>query len=231
MRLQWLVIVITLLVTFSTFGQPLLFDRLFAGLLVLTASVSVKWDKNLFTLCLLYIAGFALEEFTWHFSRENRLLLVPAYFYLLYACYLSRYSLTGKISIVFAVCGVAAEVYWFSIDREGPRIFWYAFLCANVLIVKHLVLLRPHFCSIKFPRWDKEWAITKTDIDIGYVLALRIFLEFLNLGEYLIRHIIGYPTMIIYNYYSYLGHAVFAIAFYFFLRSFAETLKAKLLPA
>lgn len=231
MRLQWFVIGITLIVSLSTYDQPELFNMLVLGLVLVTALVSLKWDRNLLTLCIIYSAGYTVEQVVWLLSRENLYFLLPAYLYLAYACYLTRYSRTGKISILFGTCAAIAELYWFAIDKEGPRVFWYVFLCATLLIVKHSVLLRPHFCSIRFPKYDKDWAITKTDIDIGYVLALRIILEFLNLAEYLVRHIIGYPSMLIYNSYTYFVVVIFAFTFYLFFRSFAETIKNKLFPA
>lgn len=233
MRLHWLAIGITLIVTFSTFGYPLLFDRLYIGLLAVTALVSVKWDKNLFTLCLISIAFLLVEETAWLISSSEQKVTfkIMSYCYLSFACYVNRYSRQGKISVIVVASALISEFYWFTMATEGPEIYWYAFMCANALMVKHLVLIRPHFCSLKFPQFYAEWKITKTDVDIGYLLDARLFFEFLTIGEYLLRHLMGFSVMVIYTNYHYVAHALLSLTFYIYLRSFAETIRTKFFPA
>lgn len=231
MRLAWLAIGVTLIATFSTFGYPLLFDRLLLGLLLVTALVSFKWDKNLFTLCLIFIGEIIIEEAAWFLSDGNRFFLIPSYLYLLIACYITRYSLLGKISSFFAICAISAEVHWFLINKEGPEIFWHTLICANLLLAKHLILVRPHFFSIRFSGRYEEWKITKTDVDAGFVVSFSIIHEFLNLAEYLVRHILGYQAMLIYDTYLYVAQILVSILFFLFLLELSYTVKTKLLTA
>lgn len=233
MRLHWLAIGITLIVTFSTFGYPLLFDRLYIGLLAVTALVSVNWDKNLLTLCLISITSLLVEEGAWLATSGDRLIVIElaAYGLLLFACYLNRYSRTGKLSIFAAVVTISAECYWFFMGKEGPELYWYVFICASSLIVKHLILIRPHFCSLRIPKYYQEWRITKTDIDMGYILGARIIFEFMVIGEYLVRHVMEYPLQFVYENYHFAAHAILTVTFYIYLRSLAETLRNKMFSA
>lgn len=231
MRLQWLAIGITLIVTFSTFGYPLLFDRLFIGLLVVTALVSLKWDKNLFTLCVIFIGIYVAEEIAWFLSYDNYYFTMAANLYFILACWVSFYSKKGRISSVLAIIVIGAEFYWWLNEIDGPQISWSIFICANLLMAKHFVLLRPHFCSIRLAKYSEEWEITKSDIDVGYILSISLIHEFLNIVEYLFRHILSYPLMFVYDSYRFIAHALIAILFYLFLRDFSETIRTKLFPA
>ncbi|BDX08406.1 hypothetical protein [Planctobacterium marinum] len=229
-KLSFLVLCVAFCFTWF-FGEPLYFDRILFAILIATTVLSFKWDKNLFAISLVVLCELALEEIFWLFSRDNNWLLLPAYAYCLLAIYINRRELSGKLAFMVFALSLCAEIYWLLADKQGPRIFFYIFICGNLLLLKHYAFMRPHICNRNFKQYH-HWKWIKTDGQVEDYAMLHLGLNLAMISEYLLRHIAGMNNALyVYHGYSYLSHVINGFLFLIIAIALTNTIKSKLFTA
>lgn len=213
-----------------SFGNALVFDRIYIGLLIFTAIICRK-NVNVLgvTLILLCISGG--NEIAWLISDIDYPTAVKLLFYSIgIAAYLIvRYDKVSNLLALSLLLCFASEAYWLLIDKTPPELHWYIFIQASNLFTRHLLFYRVSYTADYYKHEaksiDLDWHIFKLN-------TVAIVIETLNIIEYIIRNVFGkVETMFVYNLYPYLMHALAAYYIWIIFQESYKLLIPKLLRA
>lgn len=213
-----------------SFGNPLVFDRIYIGLLIFTAFICRK-NVNVLGVVVILLIVSAINEVAWVVSELDFPLAIKALFYLLgIAVYaMVRYD---KVSIFLAlsiaIC-LLSEAYWIAVSKAAPELHWYIFIQASYMLTRHLLFYRVSYTDDYFKgkakSIDLDWHIFKLN-------TIAIIIQTLNIIEYVIRNVFGkVEIMIIYNLYPYLMHALLTYYIWIIFQESYKLLIPKLLRA
>lgn len=218
-----------------SFGEPLLFDRLYLILLLVAAAYSYHIDKNIFGIFVILFLERVFEESMFivnQLTKDDYLnfkILVISL--CLFACYKLRYDKMIWIAIGALVSLFLAEVYWYFIEYTPPRFYWGVVILFQSLMVRHFIFFRPAIMEQKFPEW-KEIRWINTDWQIYQLMFVFVIIELAKIAEYYIRHILGFKDIIIvYKLYPYAAHAVACIIIWIILNELIRMTRDKYLMA
>lgn len=192
----------------ATFGNALVFDRLFLSLCFVVAALSFFKDKNTFTIFCIIIIGILIEEFLWYFRQDHVSFKMLLYGISLVVFYRLRYDTFSKIAGVVLVVVIISEVYWWQTQYPAPRMEWGIVMLTMPVIIRHFIFFRPVYAGKLFPKWKEiEWI--NTDFQIYQIAVARIILEIAKTSEYLVRHVLEMKdVLLIYYSHPYLVHAI-----------------------
>lgn len=204
-------------------------------LLLLSAAYSYHIDKNIFGIFVILFLERVFEESMFllkEVSEQNDIgFNILVILLCTFACYKLRYDRMIWVAIGALASLLLAEVYWFYIDYDKPHIFWGILMLFQSLIVRHFIFFRPAIMEQRFPEWkDIRWI--NTDWQIYQLRFVFVVLELLRLGEYYVRHILGFTDIVvIYNLYPYAAHAVASIIVWIILNELIRMTREKYLMA
>jgi hypothetical protein len=216
---------------FYTFGEPLLFDRLFICILVFTAFVC-RSNLNVLGVIVILVLQRLVEETAWSISELAYLDLIKAAFYLLsIAIYWKiKYDTMAIILLTALVVSLAAEFYWIYNELKAPEIYWYVTLLASYSFARHLIFMRVAYMEDLFPKQkidsiNLDWQIYKLN-------ALFSFLQLLMIIEYVIRGVFEYTHFLfVWSAYPYIGQLFYTYLVWIIFFESYKLLLPKLLKA
>lgn len=211
----YITLTLTAAILLLTFGNPLYFDRIIVFVLLVTAALSFKLDKNIFSIACIILFERVFEETIWAIMNHELwdYDLIYAQFALLCVvliCALNRQQLLSKLVVLFVLICEAAYLYWYSIGYVVPRLGFAFTILLETLISINLLSRRVQIWH-KYIAPDKS--VMRKGIDKSMLLIMHLFilLEVLRISEYLLRHIFGmHQIIVIFNNYAYMAHCLTA---------------------
>ena len=179
-----------------TFGNGLIFDRLYIAVLIFTGIVCRK-DINVIGVVVILFIERLVDELLWFSLVEHfyNILHVKVMIYiaLAYVIYKLWFDGMTKIALPCLIASVLAEIYWIYIAYENiPGIYWYNIVISLSLMVRFLLFSRINLTDRLFNKLGNS---INLDWYIYQVTKLYIITEAINLLEYLLRHIINLPNL------------------------------------
>ena len=192
---------------FLTFGQGLLFEKIYLALL---AFVTVIFIREINMLSLIIISAFS------HFSSVllysliielNFQMMLKVLTYAAISLSLIKFKEESQrlpIAVVVALC-VGTEFYWYLTDSPGALIYWYVLLININLLVRHLLFSRVFIMAKYFP---KRYRSLDLDHSLYQVVLLYIVIHELVLVEYVLRRVFDVPSTVVYYAAPYFFHGL-----------------------
>lgn len=206
-----------------TFGNALIFDRLFIGMLVFTAAVCFR-NINIISVLAIILLQRCIEELAW-FGLENAYTIKELLYCLaLVVTFYLRFDPLAKIVAATLLLVIGAEIYWYATDYPAPEIYWHVSLMIINLFSRYLIFSRLALVDRFFPSQAQS---TNLDWIIYRLMGTTVIIQCLVLIEYLGRHVLDFSNVLfIYYSYPYLMHAIGTFAIW---ATFNESYK-QLLP-
>jgi hypothetical protein len=173
-----------------TFGNALVFDRLFLGVILFTA-ILCRQDVNVLSVIAIIFLQHIIEEFAWLYLPSSYLIKGLVYITGFWLVYYFWYDWTSKILLLCIILGVSTEVYWFVTEYDPPQTFWYVCIIMICISIRHLVFLRvnlvENYLSKKAKSINLDWVLYKIN-------AVVIIAQTTVLFEYYLRHLFGFQN-------------------------------------
>jgi len=202
-----------------TFGNALVFDRLFLGVIIFTA-ILCRRDVNVLSVTAIIFLQHIVEELAWLYLPSGYLIKAIVYIAGFCLVYYFWYDWTSKILLLCVVLGASTEIYWFVIEYDPPQTFWYVCIIMICISIRHLVFLRVNvvesFISKKAKSINLDWVLYKIN---GVVIITQTIVLF----EYYLRHILGFQNAL-FAYYS-LAYVIHALSTIIIWATFNESYK------
>jgi hypothetical protein len=211
-----------------TFGNALVFDRLFLGVLIFTA-ILCRRDVNVLSITAIIFLQHIVEEMAWLYLPSSYLIKALIYIAGFWLVYYFWYDWTSKILLLCTVLAASTEIYWFVIKYDPPQTFWYVCIMMICISIRHLVFLRvsvvENHISTKAKSINLDWVLYKIN-------AVIIIAQTIVLLEYYLRHILGFQNALFaYNSLAYVIHALSTILIWAIFNESYKQLVPKLLKA
>lgn len=213
-----------------SFGNALVFDRIYVGVLIFTAFICRK-NINVLGVVIILLIVSAINEVAWVVSEIEYPTIIKILFYILgISIYLMvRYDKVSKLLAVSLIISLCSELYWIIIDKTPPELHYYIFTQATYLFTRHLLFYRVSYTDDYFKdkakSIDLDWHIFKLN-------TVGIVIETMNIIEYAVRNVLGkVEVMVVYNLYPYLMHALGAYYIWIIFHESYKLLIPKLLRA
>jgi hypothetical protein len=218
-----------------TFGNALIFDRLYIGILIFTAIICRK-NINVVGIIVILLIERIIEELLWfsfvdHFYNlwTVKILVYTALGFMLYKLW---YDTMAKVALPCLLLSIGADLYWYVIEyANAPGIYWYNIIIAQSLLVRYLLFSRIELTEDFFKMPAES---SNLDWFIYQITRLYIIIQALNISEYLLRHsgIERFSHIqIIYNIYPYLIHLIGTFTLWILFNEVNKILEGKLLKA
>ena len=192
---------------FYTFGNALLFDRIFIGVLIFTGIVCRKNIDVLGVVCILILLR-AIDEAGWFIFENTDETVVKIGFYALAVtgCFKLKFDPLSKLMMLCLTISLIAEVYWYVNAIQGKSIHWYVFTFFVALLQRYLIFVRVSYTQDWFKGRGEsinlDWHIYKLAAASSFILAGSII-------EYSIRNVLGFKqVLVVYTLYPYLMQAI-----------------------
>lgn len=214
-----------------TFGEPLLFDRLFICILIFTAFVCRK-NINVLGVVVILVIQRLVEETAWTISELEFTDAAKALFYLasIALYWFIKYDKLSRLLLVALVLSLAAEFYWLALSQPAPQVYWYVALLSSYAFVRHLFFMRVTYMQ----DWFKNRTVESINLDwqIYKLNAFFVLLQFLMVLEYLVRGIFNLPSLLfVWHSYAYISQLCYTyLVWVIFLESY-KLVAPKLLRA
>ena len=213
-----------------TFGNALLFDRIFIGVLVFAAIVCYR-NVNVVGVLIIIVIQRVLEETAWFLLNTEFVISVKLLFYILsaYACFHFKYDPLSKLLFACIALALSTEIYWFIYGGDTRAIHWFVATVTMALYIRHLIFMRVSYTEDYFPKHalsiNLDWQIHKLYATASFVHA-ALLLE-LVLNE--IPAITGItPVTLVF---PYIMHAIAIIAVWIVFNESYKLLLPRLLKA
>ncbi|WP_343860337.1 hypothetical protein [Aliiglaciecola litoralis] len=213
-----------------TFGNPLLFDRLFICILIFTA-VICRHNINVLGLIVILVIQRLVEESAWVISELEYKDLIKACFYLLSIAvyWVIKYDKVSRILLVALVFSLIAEFYWIYSNQATPEIYWYVTLLSSYSFARHLVFMRVVYMEELFPNRIIE--SVNLDWQIYKLFAVFSVLQLLMIFEYLVRNLIQPNILLVWKTYPYFSQVCYTYLIWVIFFESYKLLLPKLLRA
>lgn len=193
-----------ILLGYYTFGNAMLFDRLFF-LCLLFAGFFCRKDVNVLSVVFIIVAGRVLDEAGFQLLDTPDLLLkMMVYPMLGLAIYRFKEDELFYLAFATLLGCVCAEIYWLVIGYQAPNILWSLYGITLSLAFRYALIFRLFVIEKFFPGQARDILI---DFIIRLVAGAHVCVSVLSIVEYLIRHLGNYDVMYIYSCYPYLSQA------------------------
>jgi len=215
-----------------TFGNALIFDRVFYVCLVVSALLARKEPNVLGIIVILFITR-TIDELSWAF-----LLDLPwiGYKALIYAILGGAFWLlrddprTSYIPIIIWLMCIASECYWAFTGYNAPDIYWYLISICITLLARHLIFLRGVLSTKYFGVGD----VDETHLDwyiYHHICLSSLLLHACVLVEFIFRHVLKINSLFFYTITPYLLHTLGLLTLYMVLESSYKHMLPKQLTA
>jgi hypothetical protein len=211
-----------------TFGNAAIFDRLFIGILVFTA-VTCRKNVNILSVVAIILLQRALEECAWSFLTDTYLIKIALYSFGFWLVYYLRHDWITRVLLTSLILVSVAEIYWYINDDLAPQVYWNIGLMIFDVIIRYLIFSRFSFVEL----WFKGRAVSiNLDWTIYKLSAIAIIVQCAIITEYLIRHILELPNLLlVYSAYPYAMHIIATIAIWATFHESYKQIAPKLLKA
>tara|TARA_R110000772_G_scaffold255930_1_gene372273 strand:- start:343 stop:1053 length:711 start_codon:yes stop_codon:yes gene_type:complete len=211
-----------------TFGNALIFDRLFLGILLFTGFVCRK-DINVIGIVVIILMQHILEEFAWIYLSNSELVKSFIYIACLFLAYRLRHDKIAKFVFVFIIAVVGIELYWYVTEYVAPQIYWHMSLIGLNLLVRNLIFSRvsisEHYLKKSAKSINLDWTIFR-------LYGLSILIQVAIVTEYLIRHLANVDSLLVlYHSNAYLMHGIATLAIWAIFNESYKLLLPRLLKA
>jgi hypothetical protein len=216
-----------------TFGNGLIFDRLYIAVLIFTGIVCRK-DINVVGVVVILCIERLVDELFWYLFVENfyNILHVKFMIYIALGCIIYKLWFDGmtKLALPCLVASVLAEIYWMYAAYENtPGIYWYNIVISLSLIVRFLLFSRINLTDRLLNKIGNSISL---DWYIYQVTKLYIITEAINLLEYLLRHILNLPDLqFVYPIYPYIIQSIATFTLWIVFSETNKLLKSHLISA
>jgi len=213
-----------------TFGNGLLFDRLFICILIFTA-ITCRKNINVLGVVVVLLLQRLLEETAWSISELDFQLVVKAAFYFLaiFAYWKIKYDEMSKVLLVALIVSISSEFYWLYQAQKAVEIYWYIGILASSLFIRHLIFMRVSFTESFFPKSAES---INLDWQIYKVYSLVAYIQLFMILEYVVRSVFNYTNiLVVYKTYPYASQMLSTyVVWVIFIESY-KLLLPKLLKA
>jgi hypothetical protein len=187
-----------------SFGQPLFFDSISTVSFIVIAFI-FRYDINIKTVCILLLVENTLVNSAFLTLNNNLIYVACAFTVAIISLYFCRHDKLAKPIALLLVITLIAEVYWYKIDYPAPQIYFYFFKISLSLIVRQLLLYRPHGLNYYL---NSGASILRLDWFVYKTIWVACVVECAMISEFLIRHLLGIQALYLYNSYEYIMHAL-----------------------
>lgn len=216
--------VVFLTIALLSFGYAEYFDRLFIIFLLGLILFNLT-NANIVSIAFIFLFERSLEELVFFFSTY---LYVKPLIYLL-SLWLIRAlwydKLIKYVILPTIVTCIICELYWYTTLYSAPRIHSYIAMLMLNMITRHLIFLRvpifKKFENLSFIKQMLSQSLKQVSVDLQlYSLArINILVIIIMIAEYLIRHLTGINSILMYEYYPYIVQSL-TVAILFLLTNF-----------
>lgn len=186
-----------------TFGQGVLFDRLFFTVLLLLFFLAIQAkDIDLMGVIIIMLLSNSTDEIC-YLLPDLLPIKILVYAVCLFGLYKNKKD-KWAIRLAAPLLGVSllAEVYWFVIAYDAPQIYYYHALISINLFVRRFVFLRLFLT----PKWfGKETSSISLDYKIYTIAKWSILSLALLTLEYAIRHATHLSPLFFYYVHQYIA--------------------------
>lgn len=197
-----------ILVLFCLFGDnPVFFDRVYTISLLVVSLFCINDKDILSCICILLLYWLGSEAIfslgSWFAKPIIYLISIGI------CCWFYRYCL-AKLSLLFIFLSLAAEVYWRSNNYPFiPEIYYYV---GMISLTTAAILILPKRLEL-MDRWFNHLSGRNAlDYQVMIILKIYLFLHYLNLSEYFVRHVFAKQQIIfIYQWFPYISGFLSAV--------------------
>lgn len=212
-----------------TFGEPLLFDRVFFTALFLLA-LAFRKDINLLGVTLIIIAERLTEEIGYALILDSLPLKFLTYGLCLYALTLRRNDMLFFPTLATLLIMISTECYWWQTEYKFLNTHWYAFLIALNLMVRKAISIRCFWTLDNLKKGDKAETL-KIDYYIYQMAGAFTLINIAILAEYLLRHVLKLPILVVYEYYPIVTQGLAFLLLFFIADQSIKVTRSKLIQA
>lgn len=213
----------------ATFGNPLLFDRIYIIIIIGTAYILRK-NHDVLGIMIILAVSHLMQDLVHYWTQEDNVYLVKILVYccVLFTIYQLWYDSLNKLALAITATAISAEIYWVVTAYSAPNIFWFVFLTNQSLILRHLLL-----CRTAYYRQYLQVKGQPTVLDYCIEKACKWFviIDTLMILEYLARHIFNAEILIIYKSFPYVVQAIGVYIIWLVLREYQYLIEEKYIKA
>lgn len=196
-----------------SFGQPVYFDRLHFGALLLGLLMAHK-DVNVVGVIVILFAFRFLDEAFWQLDAGHWAVKLFFYGYAIFTAYFTRYDRLFKFYALIIGLSLLSEIYWYMTSYDAPQITWTMMLMAQCLLIRNFLIFRAPYTEqlVNIEALPKilDWRVSGT-----YLISFYIY--FFILLEFLVRHVLNIHSLYIYNISPYLLQTLSVLLYYIVL--------------
>lgn len=203
-----------------TFDNAPLYNIGFA-LLMVVLSIAHSNKANLLSLFIILGADRVIGKINIFLLLstpvgESAITKIVIYSITLFVVIKFRYQTLSKIVLAALCIAIPIEIYWFNTGYAAPHIDFFFLGLAQAIFLRYALLMK----AVIF-RPLKGVTPHNMDFNISELVFLSAMVKLIMMGEYLVRHLTGFPSLVIYYAYDYLQHSInimfiAVIAFYSF---------------
>jgi hypothetical protein len=213
----------------ATFGNPTLFDRIYLVMIIGTAYLLRKNPDVLGVMIILAISHLMQDlVHYWNLEENTSLVKILVYSCVLGTIYKLWYDNLNKLALAIVTLAISAEIYWLATGYNSPNIYWYVFLVNQNLFIRHVLLYRTAY-------YRKYLLVKGTptilDYSIEKVCLWFVVIDSIMIIEYLIRHVLKFDLLIMYNAFEYFVQAIGVYVIWVIIREYQYLLEGKIIKA
>jgi hypothetical protein len=213
----------------ATFGNPLLFDRIYIIIIIGTAYILRK-NPDVLGIMIILAVSHLMQDLVHYWNLEDNTNIVKI---LIYCCVLGTiyhlwYDSLNKLALAIVTLAISAEIYWFATGYNPPNIYWYVFLVNQNLFIRHVLLNRTAYY--------RQYLLVKgtptvLDYSIEKVCLWFVVIDSIMILEYLIRHVLNLQLLVMYNAFEYFVQAIGVYVIWLVIREYQYLLEGKFIKA
>lgn len=192
---------------FLTFGQGLLFEKIYLALLVFIAIIFIREINMVSVIVIMAVSNLSSMLLFPLIIGSNFQLALKLLTYtaiILSLIKFSEESLRLSIAMVVALC-IGAELFWYFSDHQSALIYWYVLLININMLVRYFFFRRVFIMAKHFPN---RYRSLDLDHSLYQVALLFIVLHELVLVEYVLRRVFDVPSTVVYYAAPYVFHGL-----------------------
>lgn len=213
----------------TTFGNPLLFDRVYIIVIIGTAYFLRK-NPDVLGVMIILAVSHLMQDLVhyWNLEENTNLVKILVYCCVLGTIYQLWYDSLNKLALAIVTLAVSAEIYWLVTGYNAPNIYWYVFLVNQNLFIRHVLLNRTayyrEYLLVKGTPTVLDYAIEKVSLWFVVIDSIMII-------EYLTRHVLKFDLLIMYNTFEYFVQAIGVYVIWLIIREYQYLLEGKIIKA
>jgi hypothetical protein len=211
------------LTLFILFGDtPVYFDRIYT-LSLLVLSLFCINDKDILGCIFILLLFWLSSEAIFYFSSW----IAKPFIYViaLCLCYSFFRHFAAKLLSLYVLTSLASEYYWLVTSYDCPDIYYYI---GMISITTAVICILPKRLGIMAQWFNHLSGRNALDYQIITILNAYLVLEYLNLTEYFVRHLLGLKEVtFVYQWFPLISGlisvATLSVIFIFYFHNKAKT--------